>query len=651
MGPVRRPHDWLLLAAVAFFLLVTACHWAALPTLITWDGHEYLTLSDILGSNRFPHDWPWLRAPLFPLSLKLTFALLGRNPVAAKAVPLSMAVLGCLLVASCVRRVAGARAATICLILLAVYPTLIAFEHAILTETGTFFIVALALRLSLWRPETTRAVWSKAVTLGLVLGVGYYWRQSILVLAPWFALLHLLAARSDLKWRRGSLQLASQSLAILLIPWLLKAPWSLRFESGERSAHVVQAFAIKQALFPIDDPRVARAREDYSQAIETTERDGSISGMSWIEASRIADKIDRPASASVSAYMAQLVAQYPARYAAAVGRTLLFFGGLDGSDNAVRSYRTLVLSPSVYGASIGAGPEPVASRFRQEFFHRTTPGSLQRALWSLCGVFDLGLIVCNIAVVALLATSIRRKDLALLAIAGTPLAFALAHAILLFSTNRFMVPIYPITIACGVISAAILAGVRLFKKETKTMTTRPRAFRTPTVALALAGTIAALAIIYAYGRSPRSEESTRAGIPAATKPAGSPSQLEANAADVLPGLICGSLDGATPMDGGGVFVWGWAYDPRTATPASAVILLDNGQRVSPPISVSQERPDVADAKANPRLRASGWNFRSPATVRRDHLFEAYAVLADGKLGRLGGRLAVSEPTILGAVKR
>lgn len=629
-------------------MLVTTCHWVALPTLITWDGHEYLALADVLGSDRFPHDWRWLRAPLFPLSLKVVFALLGRNPIAAKGVAVSMAVMGCLLIASCVRRVAGPKAAAFSLALLAIYPTLIAFEHAILTETGTFFFVALALRLSLWTPETLREAWSKVSILGLVLGASYYWRQSLFALVPWFALLHLASARSQLKGRRGSAQVALQALVLLLVPWLLKTPWSLRFESEGRSAHVVQAFAVKQALFPIDDPRVAPVSREYRQAIENAEREGSWSGMTWSEASRLADKIAPASPSGVFAYLATLVAQYPTRYAAGVGRTLVFFAGFDGTDNSVQSLRALVLSPAGFGAKIGEGPEPIASRLKEEFFHPTSPGALQRALWALCGPFDRGVIASSFAAVALFLLSLRRRDLALFAMAGTPLAFALAHALLLFSTNRFMVPIYPITLACGVVSVTALVRwlTRSFEKETNTMTAPSRAVRARNAILALVSVAVLLFLAHSCGKSQVGEEDSRAPAPAATpatsEPGSSAPNLGQDAANFLPDLTCGMLDGARPTQDGSIFLWGWAYDPRNGSPASAVILLVNGERLAESIPVVVDRPDVAEALGNPRLRTSGWNFRLPASLPREHAFEAYAMLADGKLGRLGGSLSVSK---------
>lgn len=113
--------------------------------------------------------------------------------------------------------------------------------------------------------------------------------------------------------------------------------------------------------------------------------------------------------------------------------------------------------------------------------------------------------------------------------------------------------------------------------------------------------------------------------------------------EVLPDLFCGNLDGVKQTGDAGVFVWGWAFDPRNQTPAKAVLLLDNGRQIAPPIGVFRERPDVAALKGDPRLLPSGWNVSVPLsklTGGGPHVFEAFAVFEDHKLGPLGGKVSL-----------
>jgi len=115
--------------------------------------------------------------------------------------------------------------------------------------------------------------------------------------------------------------------------------------------------------------------------------------------------------------------------------------------------------------------------------------------------------------------------------------------------------------------------------------------------------------------------------------------------NVAPDLLCGFLDGAKPDRDGSVFLWGWAYDPRTDAAVTSVVLLDNGKQTLPLIPVSRERPDVAELKNNPQLLKTGWSVRIPADQLAGgrHAFEAMAVLGDGSLGRLGGGAEVEIP--------
>lgn len=105
---------------------------------------------------------------------------------------------------------------------------------------------------------------------------------------------------------------------------------------------------------------------------------------------------------------------------------------------------------------------------------------------------------------------------------------------------------------------------------------------------------------------------------------------------VLLGLCCGQLDGGMLERGGGASVWGWAYDPRTLTPASAVLLILNGEQIAIRIPVASLRPDVGTFLKTPALAATGWSLYVPPRLLAEdrNVFTAYAVLPDGRLGAL-----------------
>lgn len=133
--------------------------------------------------------------------------------------------------------------------------------------------------------------------------------------------------------------------------------------------------------------------------------------------------------------------------------------------------------------------------------------------------------------------------------------------------------------------------------------------------------------------------------PAAVAQYNPPVVVAPDPADILPDLYCGSVDGGSLSPGEGLFLWGWAQDPRTSSPAAAVLLLDNGRPLAPAVHVFRERPDVAAFKKEPGLIASGWNLWIPIDrlAAGEHVFEGFALLDGQKLGRLGGQVKIQIP--------
>ncbi len=119
--------------------------------------------------------------------------------------------------------------------------------------------------------------------------------------------------------------------------------------------------------------------------------------------------------------------------------------------------------------------------------------------------------------------------------------------------------------------------------------------------------------------------------------------------DVDPELVCGSLDGAKLDGDGGISVWGWAFDPRRRVPARGIALLLDGEQVPAQIPVATERQDVAAHLGEPGLAACGWSYYvSPRLLSTgENVFAAFALLEDGKFGRLSGegdgRIVVDRP--------
>src|SRR5438067_5133650 len=93
--------------AVLFAIAFAFAHLISLPIGITYDGFQYLDGADILGSSRFPQDWYRNRTPLYSLTLKTSFFLFGRQPIAAILVSTAMGLGTVLLLGRVARLLAG----------------------------------------------------------------------------------------------------------------------------------------------------------------------------------------------------------------------------------------------------------------------------------------------------------------------------------------------------------------------------------------------------------------------------------------------------------------------------------------------------------------------------------------------------------------
>lgn len=123
---------------------------------------------------------------------------------------------------------------------------------------------------------------------------------------------------------------------------------------------------------------------------------------------------------------------------------------------------------------------------------------------------------------------------------------------------------------------------------------------------------------------------------------GSVPLTEFGAEKVISGREYGNLDGAKLEEDGGLFLWGWAYDPHAGEVPVGVVVLDRGRQVQAAVRMGRARPDIAEASNNPKLENSGWNARVSSDLVRpgDPLIRVFAILDDGLLGELQGELRI-----------
>jgi hypothetical protein len=103
----------------------------------------------------------------------------------------------------------------------------------------------------------------------------------------------------------------------------------------------------------------------------------------------------------------------------------------------------------------------------------------------------------------------------------------------------------------------------------------------------------------------------------------------------------GFVEIVTPRSGGPkqlILVGGWAVDPETRKPVKSLMVVHEGKASQLFISQQVPRPDIASKFGAETALKSQWSvvLDTSTWAPGKHSFEVYAVLNEGRLGRLGG---------------
>ncbi len=431
---------------VALWLAFALCIAQAisLPILVIFDGYWYAKLAEIVGTARFAAEWDYLRTPLFPILLKLSFWLFGRQPVAVFALQTAFGFGGICLLGATLKRLGRPVEAAIVVLLLSFFPTLVTYEHALLTEAGTFFF--LALLLYVMTAPVSRPQRLVAELVG-VLALGYYHRSSLLYISPVVALVYAVAS-----WKqreadhalhcRTNRRIFGEALAVLLLPFLLAYPWQRNPRVTKRTESVLLYGLAKQVVIPPEDPVWANATAVYKDALDRSMVQGRLplSGVQDQLVYRPLDSIQAYAPQAGSIFV-QSILRYPRRYAGGLVRTSLLFAGAGSrweSDTA--RFREGVLS----GAAVVSPHPPGFPPLDIEMTQHTGPSLFASALASASPVYDRLVFLGVPATFLIFVIALCRKDPAGLAFGSIPLAFLLLNTLVLSSQDRIAAPAYPL---------------------------------------------------------------------------------------------------------------------------------------------------------------------------------------------------------------
>lgn len=473
--------------ALLVFGVVTFLQLFSLPLVVTYDGMAYIHLANLLFTRSFASDWNYLQTPGFPCALRLAFFLGGEQPQAAMMMTMLAGAAGALLIGSVVRTVAGNTAGAIMLATLTFYPVLVCYEHMLLSETGTFFFLALLIWLLIrFRVQEQRSVANLPVLLACVTALGYYWQPTILYLAPVVALscllLEYLPGESlrpyQESWERiwkDRARAFRNFLIVTLGPLLLAYPW-IHLSNRQRSTAQLETMTngmYKYVLVPPDDPVNAPLRTQYEAIIRQDAPDGKLplDGLFLVGKGR-SQFIKQLSAVYIQAGLLKLIAVHPGRYLAGVIRTFIYFLGFSqrhvpDDENSHFSQSLFQLWPPeqnfqhlsdwVGGLKQFAPKVYVGGGFVGKLFGALEPIYLGFVLLS-------SLISCWWFVAALRGGNARG-----LIMAGIPLALLLLHSLMMMAASRYAFPVYPLMMANCITLASLAVRGWINKRRSETL--------------------------------------------------------------------------------------------------------------------------------------------------------------------------------------
>lgn len=443
-------------ASVAVSLTLVALRLLSIPPLVTYDGRGYLQLAEHLGPGAMA-SWDPLRVPLFPVLLRAAVAVVGKSSLAVELVPFLAGVAGSFVAADLVRGLAGRVAAGFVLVVLSLHLTAVVYGHAVLTETGTFLLLALAAHRLPVAGGRERTGWSDAASLGAICGLAYLWRQTLGILTP-----GLLVGFLVLRWRlapaRSRARLAAQALLLVALPALSAGLWTSRFPPGQLDVlarRVTRTFALHQGLLP-SSALPAGLATDYERERATASREGWPYRVPWREATRLSAALGdpRPGEGTVR-WLLAIAVRDPSAYAAAAWRTTAALAGAPSPEQETRNFAAAMLTNDA--SWVSPKPDPPEPGLAL----RVSDGAVRRALRLLRGPSEILRIGTWLVVLPAFAWACKRRDPGRIVLAATPLLYLAPHVVLLLAFTRFAAPAELLFVAVlGVSGADLVAWLR-----------------------------------------------------------------------------------------------------------------------------------------------------------------------------------------------
>jgi hypothetical protein len=166
------------------------------------------------------------------------------------------------------------------------------------------------------------------------------------------------------------------------------------------------------------------------------------------------------------------VRNHPDRYVAGVFRTVILFVGVKARVNENLIFREQILSPTWTGSKIGDGPPNLQVQIKLQYQQVTASSAVGRLLGRLCPLYDVSLIVANIATALVFLDALASRRLGFVALTVFPVAYVAFYAVILASIDRFALPAYPATLTTLVVLLAM--GTKWLREKRRMSLTLPQ---------------------------------------------------------------------------------------------------------------------------------------------------------------------------------
>ena len=154
---------------------------------------------------------------LYSLYLAAIYAIAGHHPLVARVIQVMLSSLQIWFIYRIAARVFGAWVGLLAAALTTVYGYFIFFNATLMTQT--FYIIAVLVvidRALALAENSTRRSW---VLLGIAIGIGALFRQTLLIFAPLLLASIVLARRAQLRWRDVLISIAV--IGMFILPWTI----------------------------------------------------------------------------------------------------------------------------------------------------------------------------------------------------------------------------------------------------------------------------------------------------------------------------------------------------------------------------------------------------------------------------------------------